>query len=126
MGEKNHCDAHSSCYQTTLNETDSNVESVDEAEITQELKSNVESVDEATAIAPGCTQASLDFCCGAHGVHVGNKCDCSKGISAAGQCADDIAVPILGKIRSYAYCCGIGTPCICGLNDNNNNTQMEV
>ena len=50
MGEKNHCDAHTSCYQTTLNETDSNVVSVDEAEITQELKSNVESVDEAATL----------------------------------------------------------------------------
>ena len=74
----------------------------------------------AATVTGNCAAAPYAFCCG-----VGVKCDCGKGISAAGQCAGDIKVPILGKVTSYAYCCGIGTPCVCGLSDDNN-TQMEV
>merc|ERR1712000_287143 len=44
---------------------------------------------------------------------VGVMCDCSQGIDAPGQCAGNIKIPILGKVTSFAYCCGMGTPCVC-------------
>lgn len=61
------------------------------------------SLEEALAVLQGktldnCNPVAWDFCC-----EVGTKCDCSKGITAPGQCKTD----------SYDFCCGVGKVCDC-------------
>merc|ERR1719272_627756 len=62
-----------------------------------------QSLEEALAVLQrktldNCNPVAWDFCC-----EVGTKCDCSKGITAPGQCKTD----------SYDFCCGIGKVCDC-------------
>jgi len=50
-----------------------------------------------------CGSSAYSFCCA-----VGTPCDCSKGVTAEGQCQGSIK-----GLTSYAYCCSFGTPCDC-------------
>merc|ERR1712072_1113461 len=50
-----------------------------------------------------CGSSAYSFCCA-----VGTPCDCSKGVTAEGQCSGSIH-----GLTSYAYCCSFGTPCDC-------------
>jgi hypothetical protein len=72
--------------------------------------------DEILAILAGpslnnCNPVAWDFCC-----EVGTKCDCSKGITAPGQCKTD----------SYDFCCGVGKVCDCTTPPNASAPAIEV